>query len=119
MYKRFNRNISLALFLPAPLILSLALHHLGLIPWHGWLNLVPQSTHAWISAIYLLYGVVALPIIAARWKTQLRAKLKRTNYCLCVECGYELPQDQDQGRCPECGSRYWLNDVRDHWAQIR
>ncbi|HYE61324.1 MAG TPA: hypothetical protein VD997_04955 [Phycisphaerales bacterium] len=59
---------------------------------------------------YVWYGALPGGYVFYCWREVKR--LKRLGYRVCFDCGYELGQLPDRGRCPECGGTYDIGAMR-------
>ena len=47
----------------------------------------------------------------------LRIRVRRHDYKLCVQCGYDLRGQNPQDRCPECGREFDIDQVQRAWRE--
>lgn len=64
-----------------------------------------------VYALYLLYMWGGTKIVKRRFEKRLR----RADYLLCPECGYNLCGTASPSRCPECGRAYDRDEVVTLW----
>lgn len=76
-------------------------------------KLIVRNHLYWVAGV-IFFVVSFLFFLVREQSTKL---LKMANYCLCLHCNYKLPDDQACGRCPECGVKYELSNVRDEWRK--
>lgn len=46
------------------------------------------------------------------------ARLKACGLLLCTRCGFDLRGLDEEGACPECGTRYTHTGTRNQWRVI-
>lgn len=69
--------------------------------WWNWLLPAPMA-------------LLMLPFLLGVYRMRKRAR--ETDRTACIDCLYDLGhQGVDDGRCPECGAQYTLEDVRKTW----
>ena len=80
-----------------------------------------RSPIAWLSSAVpimaaVLSGCIALIVVIPRIvKSRFRKHIEARDYELCLECGYLLRGLGSAYTCPECGSSFSLEDVRQRW----
>ncbi len=54
-------------------------------------------------------------LLLARDRRRLARELEDPGFALCTECGYCLTGLGTEGRCPECGANFNLDELRRRW----
>jgi predicted RNA-binding Zn-ribbon protein involved in translation (DUF1610 family) len=52
-----------------------------------------------------------------RHKRNLQRRLQENDYLLCLRCRYPLKSLSSDGKCPECGERYWHHKTAEKWKR--
>jgi len=109
------------------------------VAWFGWIPLIVVVSSVFVVDIFLptvlphlgasleegLYYVstvnclILLPCMFFSYYhvTKIRRRVKAHDFSLCLNCGYPLKGLVTHGHCPECGSSYEADNVRQSWVQ--
>jgi len=72
-------------------------------------------------SIFAFYGSLGVPIAFVAWAAyrfnRVRRTVKQQNYLLCLKCMYALRGLAPSGICPECGTPFDANDLKEKWQR--
>jgi uncharacterized paraquat-inducible protein A len=67
------------------------------------------------------YSTLGIAIVYVAWVAyrvnKVRWTIKRQNYHLCLKCFYSLKGLASSGICPECGTPFDANDLKEKWQR--
>jgi len=81
------------------------------------LPMLPKSFIAPLIIFVVLASVGASVngfFAAPEVQKSLRRQLNELNIRVCNECGFDLRESLDLGRCPECGTKFSNDSIRHH-----
>jgi len=85
----------------------------AIMPWV--LPLLPKTIlgPVIIYCLCMLIGFGVYYFIAApEIRKSLRRQLNELNIRVCIECGFDLRESIDLGRCPECGTKIEKHELK-------
>ena len=100
----FRRQVRWIWFTGAGVALVVAAGVLLIWPWE--LGLVE-----WVAIGFIASAHLAIKIHVRRFARATVA----ADFARCLVCGYRLTGLPEEGRCPECGTEYRVDDVRGAW----
>ena len=102
------------------LVVLLFFHLLGGLELVGIATLpagVSEFSGRWVIALAIPLFVI-LGILPRLAKKRFGRYLQRCDYLVCTECGYNLRGLPTEHKCPECGVRFDLAEIRRTWEVI-
>jgi hypothetical protein len=105
---RFRFVVLTIALIVAPFPLVELLLYAGLPSWVG--NLLQPSLIA-----------VSVTVVAGLWRATKRKRvveiIEQLQNPLCPACAYNLRGSPSDGQCPECGTSYTQEELREHWQR--
>jgi hypothetical protein len=93
--------------------LAILVYTLGQLLWFP-ASKVPIGVHVWANAASILF-IIACTMVMSWLNYRTRDCAIARHGAICIHCLYDLPQDQAQGTCPECGHAFTARNNRIAW----
>lgn len=73
---------------------------------------------SWGLLVAMLLPVWLAVIVHQRMRKGTARAVVASNGCACVACGFDLSGLPPEGVCPECGSSYTHQELRERWRSV-